>query len=427
MRRDTVVGWFPRVLVVNFVQSVTMHGMRPMISYRALSIGAGPADIGLISACFGLFSLLIAIPAGRWVDRYGESRFMTAGTVIIGVVAIVLSQAVTVPALAVAMLFLGVGQIISAVAIQTLIANGGAPEGRDQRFGTQTVIASLGQLIGPAVAAFIVAQSLASTNGGSASIPVSATDAVFALGAVTAFTAAIFAASLWRWPPPQHAHADRPAGSSDDRGSIFEAIAKVMRIRSIPQAMLASMTVLSCIDILTVYLPVYGFVNNVPVATIGLLLAVRGLASMSARVLMMPLLRRLGRRRLLVTSMVIPAAMLVVLPLAGTNVAVLVIAMALIGAGLGLCQPLTMTWVATQSPVEVRGTAIGVRLSANRFGQFAIPALAGGIAGVAGLTVIFWSLAGLLVLSAALVTSAAFTPPSAGSTTLATPAPESPG
>jgi MFS family permease len=425
MRRDTAIGWFPRVLVVNFVQSVTMHGMRPMISYRALSIGAGPAEIGLISACFGIFSLIVAVPAGRWIDRFGESRFMIAGTAIIGVVGLILVQAVTVPALAFAMLFLGVGQIISAVAIQTLIANGGAPDERDQRFGTQTVIASLGQLVGPAVAGLIVAQSMTASGTDGSSIPVSATDAVFALGAVTAFIATAFAVSLWRWPPPEHANADRPTGAGHG-GSMFQAIAKVMRIRSIPQAMLASMVVLSCIDILTVYLPVYGVVNDVPVATIGLLLAVRGLASMTARVLMMPMLRRLGRRRLLIVAMVVPAVMFVLLPLAGANVVALTAIMALIGAGLGLCQPLTLTWVASQSPVEIRGTAIGVRLSANRFGQFAIPALAGGIAGLAGLTVIFWSLAGLLAVSAALVTSAVFTPPTARPTP-STAAPRSPG
>jgi MFS family permease len=169
--------------------------------------------------------------------------------------------------------------------------------------------------------------------------------------------------------------------------------------------------VLSSIDILVVYLPVYGQAHGIPVETVGLLLAVRGGASMLARALMLPLRRLLGRRSLLIASMLVPAVMLVLLPFAGSETALLAVAIALIGFGLGICQPLTMTWVATQSPVEIRGTAIGVRMSANRFGQFAIPLLAGLVAGSAGISVIFWSLGALLGASAALVTRAAFETP----------------
>jgi len=70
-----------------------------------------------------------------------------------------------------------------------------------------------------------------------------------------------------------------------------------------------------------------------------------------------------------------------------------------------------MSWVATRAPVEIRGTALGLRLSGNRFGQFALPALNGLIAGAAGLSIIFWCLGGLLCVSAALVMRATFEAP----------------
>jgi MFS family permease len=312
------------------------------------------------------------------------------------------------------MLALGAGQIVAAVSIQTLVANGGSPAGRDARFGTQTVVVSLGQLIGPAAAGLIVAGAVGAGAGARAgALPVGATDGVFLLGAVTGLAAALGAVSLWRWPPREHAHGARPAGLVPISESTVGAVRRVLRVPSIPQAMLASLAVLSCIDILTVYLPLYGEANAIPVATIGLLLAVRGGASMAARAIMLPLRNRFGRRTLLIGSMLWAAAMLTVLPFAGGSIPTLVVAIAGIGFALGLCQPLTMTWVATQAPVEIRGTAIGVRLSANRFGQFAIPAVAGLVAGAAGLTVIFVSLGGLLAVSAALVTRAAFAPPAA--------------
>jgi MFS family permease len=410
------IGWFPRVLLVNFLLAVTMQGMRPMVSYRALALGATPTDIGLITACFGILSLLIAVPAGRWVDRLGEGAFMAAGTALIAILALVLVTSDSLITLGLVMLGLGAGQIVAAVSIQTLIANGGAPEGRDGRFGTQTVVASFGQFIGPAAAGFVVASAISSGQTGVTGVPLGATDGVFALGAITGLCACLVGLTLWRWPPRQHPrHVAAAAGTPRSTESTLAAVGRVMRVPSIPQAMLASLTVLSCIDILTVYLPVYGEANGIPVETVGLLLAVRGGSSMTARALMLPLMRLLGRRYLLIGSMVVPAIALVVLPLAGPSIGVLAVAVALIGFGLGMCQPLTMTWVATQSPAEIRGTAIGVRLSANRFGQFAIPAIAGLAAGAAGLTLIFWSLGALLAISAAFVTRGAFSPPGGGS------------
>jgi len=106
--------------------------------------------------------------------------------------------------------------------------------------------------------------------------------------------------------------------------------------------------------------------------------------------------------------MLVPAASLALVPLAGTQVAVLILTIALAGFGLGLCQPLTLSWVAARAPADIRGTAMGLRLSGNRLGQFALPVLAGLVAGAAGLPAIFWSIGVLLAFSAALVTSKTF-------------------
>ena len=338
---------------------------------------------------------------------------MTAGTLVIALVAISLVGAETVAMLALAMLAFGVGQIFSNVATQTLIANGGKPEQRDERFGTQSVVVSLGQLVGPVLAGLIVAQAIgdSETSASGAGAPVSATNGVFILGAVAGLLAMLAAASLWWRPPREHSRTRAGAATAaPTKESTLSAVRRVLHIPSIPQAMLASMAVLSCIDLLIVYLPVYGVANAVPVATIGLLLAIRAIASMSARILMLPLLRRLGRKRLLLAGMLTAATMFAVLPLGGANVLTLAICIAMIGGGLGLCQPLTTSWVATQAPSEIRGTAVGVRLSGNRFAQFAIPLLAGLIAGSAGLLVVFWSLAALLAVSAGFVNGATFTP-----------------
>ena len=122
---------------------------------------------------------------------------------------------------------------------------------------------------------------------------------------------------------------------------------------------------------------------------------------------MLPLIRLLGRRRLLALSIVMPAVSLAAFPLLDAPF-LLYTAMVLTGFGLGLGQPITLSWVVSQAPVDVRGTAIGVRLSGNRLGQTVLPVGIGAIAGGAGVTAVFTSLAVLLGLSATAVLVASF-------------------
>jgi MFS family permease len=413
-------------LLINFLYAATIHGLRPIVTYRALALGAGPAEVGFVAASYAALAMFVAVPAGRWVDRFGERPFLLVGMTILGVVLLTMAASDNVPVLAAAMLALGAAHMIAAVAVQTLIANAGAANGRDGRFGVQTVVASLGQLVGPAIAGLLVASAMASETLlegapeglASSTVTVEATDGVFLIGAAAAAIGTLVALSFWLRPP------SRPEAAADGyRRRVpprtWASISRVIHQPSMAQALIASLAVLACIDILVAYLPVYGVVHGIPVATIGLLLAVRAGASMASRILMMPLRRLLGRRRLLVASMGIAAIALAALPLAGSALVPLVVAVTVMGFGLGLGQPLTLGWIATQAPEDVRGTAIGMRLTANRLGQLGVPAVVGLVAGVAGVAAIFWSLGGLLGAAAGIVARAQFTPTSGSEAPLA--------
>jgi MFS family permease len=58
--------------------------------------------------------------------------------------------------------------------------------------------------------------------------------------------------------------------------------------------------------------------------------------------------------------------------------------MAVGGFGLGIGQPVTMSWVAALASPGTRATALSVRLMGNRVGQMAVPVIAGLVAGGAG-------------------------------------------
>lgn len=384
--------WFLGLLAITVCLQTAVYGSRPMVSYKALAIGATPFDLGVIAASFAVLSLLVAVPVGRWVDQWGEPPFIAGGTVLITATTASLLWIDSVWGLAVNQAALGLGHIMTVIGTQTLIANRGDPGRRDGRFGVFTVFVSLGQLVGPAAAGLLAGNAIGQPGPGGSQV---GTDLVFVVMTVVTGLAVVVAASLWTVTPPRARHG---ADSEVDGGSLLTALPRVLRIQGMPHAMLASLTVLTSIDLIAAYLPAYGEARGLSVETVGLLLGVRAAASMATRVLMLPLIRLAGRRRLLAISMVLPAAALAAFPLAD-NTVFLYTAMTIIGFGLGLGQPVTLAWVAGRAPHSIRGTALAVRLSGNRLGQTALPVAVGAVAGAAGVAAVFVSLAGLLVIS----------------------------
>jgi sugar phosphate permease len=74
------------------------------------------------------------------------------------------------------------------------------------------------------------------------------------------------------------------------------------------------------------------------------------------------------------------------------NFWIIALIMLVSGFAMGIGQPATMAWVSRIAAADSRGLAIAIRLTANRFGQVALPALAGVIAG-GGVAGVFYMLA----------------------------------
>jgi MFS family permease len=131
---------------------------------------------------------------------------------------------------------------------------------------------------------------------------------------------------------------------------------------------------------------------------IGILLAIRAAASLASRIGIGALVRRVGRLRLITISAGAAAAALAGLTFTH-DVVPLGVLSAVVGAGLGFGQPLSMTIVVQLVPTYARATALAIRLTGNRIGQVAAPAAAGLIAGRAGASSVFWLMSGVLVAS----------------------------
>lgn len=397
-------GQLYKVLAVNLLIGSAVHAVRPLVSYRALDLGAGPIELGIIAASFALVSLLIAVFVGRWVDRWGESLFMISGSIGVSLVALLLTMSDSVLTLAIAMAALGLSQILTAVSIQTLIASAGELAHRDARFGWQSLIASLGQFIGPIAAGFLAGIPA----GGGELPPLAGIRLVFVVASLASAGAAVFA--IWlavRWRSTR-LHKSARRNPTDTTAS---AIGRVLGLPNMPQAMFASLAVLASVDILIVYLPAFAIAAGIDIEVVGLLLATRAAAAMLSRALIFPLRTVFRRSHLLAIAMLTPAVALTIFPLIAESQPAMFVLMAITGFGLGLGQPLTVSWVAARAPVDLRGTAIGVRLSGNRLGQLVVPAAVGVAASAAGLSAVFWSVSVMLSAGGILVMRARFEEP----------------
>ncbi|QSE92987.1 MFS transporter [Rhodococcus pseudokoreensis] len=390
--------WFARLMVVTFVAQFISSAIRPLITYESLAAGAGAVQVGVITAAFSVLALVVALPLGKAVDRRGETGFLVLGGVLVCSTLLSLLAPSSLLLLGVCSAFLGLGHLILVVASQTLIAKGSEPKRRDTRFATLTTVNAVAQIVAPAMTGFLVGEVTGSHGESAIDIPNS--HIVLTIVSGMAVVATLSAISLKMWPGSLM---QRPVSDiRPGRGSF----SSVMRLPAVPAAMLASLTVLTSIDLLVAFLPVFGQQHGLSPLTVGLLLATEGVAAMVVRIWMVRLITRFTRRRLLIGTMTLAAISLSSLPVLGMldrPGPALFAAMALAGLGLGIGQPATMAWVAAQTPVHLRGTAVSIRLSGNRLGQVVVPISAGALAGGLGLAAAFWWPAVLLLVSAGLI------------------------
>ena len=365
-----------RVLAVLLVHSaltqVITFMVRPAATYRAIELDVPGAWLGVLGASFAIVPLVLAVPSGQATDRFGERRVMLAGSLLMALSGVVLTVLGASPAgVVLGTVVLGTGHLLSVVGQQAAVANSAAPGTFDSAFGYYTFAASLGQAIGPALIILV---------GGSQAIPDTGTIFIVATATGIALVACTMAV---RMPPRPHVSGETEAGG----------MRTLVRLPGLLRALLISCVVLAAVDITLVYLPALGADRGLAAGFIGLLLTLRAVASMISRFFLGRLAARIGRRRLMITTVALSAASMAALaiplpPAAMTAVVVL------LGLGLGVGQPLTMSWLATAAPAGLRGRAMSLRLTGNRLGQVLIPSAVGAVAAGVGA-------AGVLVVTAA--------------------------
>ncbi|MFB1042491.1 MFS transporter [Streptomyces chrestomyceticus] len=401
-------GWLLRlVLTFTFAQAAVSMA-RPAVSYRALALGADERAVGVITAVYALLPLLVAVPLGRRTDHGRCAPLLVAGVALIAGGCALSGVAGSLPAMAAWSGVMGLGHLCFVIGAQSIVARRSAPDERDRSFGHFTIGASLGQLVGPAAAGLVVSEHDGAMAATSAT-------ALLAAGGLAAFSYL----SLWRLEhhPATASGATHPARGRTKpavrtpvrsalitRGRTKPAarapVRSILATRGVAAGIFMSLAVLSATDILTAYLPVIGEDRGIAPATVGLLLSLRAAATVACRLVMTPMIRRLGRTALMAGSCALAGLLCAGLTVP-TPVWALAVMLGVLGFCLGVGQPLSMTTVVQAAPAAARSTALALRLTGNRLGQVAAPATAGLLAGLAGTAAPFALLGVLLLASAA--------------------------
>lgn len=407
-REPTRRGWLYLLIVAAILTQGGLNLIRPVTTYKLVALGADSVLVGVVTAFYALVPLATAVWLGRMSDRLPNLRPMVAlGAVVLalGTAGLALGDSFVVIALASAVL--GLGHLLFTIAGQAEIARRSSPSEMDRGFGWFTAAFSVGQMIGPLIAGAILGTGLVTDTSQRLHDVNVALWVGFGLTLAAAplflpwgksrtttqrtspspLTDTSSASSSTGAEVSASAEAPDNANAAPQAPTEKPTILRILRTRGVPSHMFASLSLLGMLDILTAFLPLVGEQVGVSPAAIGLLLALRGAASIVSRLLLPWLSAHFSRRSLLLWSLygagvalAVPPLLLVAFPPAqGGEMTLLIcgLLMLLGGIFLGLGQPLTMTEVSTAVPPSWRGSALAVRLMGNRLGQVALPFLAG--------------------------------------------------
>lgn len=360
--------------------------VRPIASYRLLEMGESASTVGLVTATYALAPLVLALWAGRVAAGRHAERLAVSGSVLLALGCVGFAVMDSVVQAVLASLLLGMGNLGQMIAWQSLVARESAESEYNRNFGWYTAGGSIGQLVGPVIGTFVMSSHVDVLTGTMWASLAGTGIAVVGIGLCLPLLAGRSSRPL----------AARPTSAAD------LSVRSVLEHRGAKASIYVSLIILATVDLLAVYLPVLGEEMGLAPTTVGLLLAVRAAFSLLSRLCLGVLSNRLSRPVLLIGTCGLAAVILLALPVT-TQPVLLVLLMAPLGIGMGVGQPLTMSWTVLMVPPHARSTALSIRLIGNRLGQVVVPAIAAGVTVVGGAAGVFWMLSAFLGSAAAVV------------------------
>ena len=365
-----------------------MAGCRLAAPLMALNMGYSAWAVGLLLALFSVSAVVLALPAGRYIDRHAFARPVGIAVCVALLGAVVaalasapamgLSHSVQFAALCAAALLTGGAAGTAVISFQRYVGRAaGDALALKKAFGWLAVGPAISNFLGPLVAGLLIDHA----------------------GHSAAFIAmAVFPLVCWYWvqDTPPLAVIDAPAA-----GVAKPSAWDLLQNPAMRRLLVVNWFLSSSWDVHTFVVPVIGHARDLNASTIGAILGAFAIAAALVRVLIPFLAKHLREWAVVTGAMLVTAVLFGIYPLMGAAWS-MGLCSVLLGLALGSVQPMIMSTLHHITPEHRQGEALGLRSMTVNGSSVVMPILFGSLSAVVGVNFIFWGVGLVLAFGARL-------------------------
>ncbi|MBT2689252.1 MFS transporter [Bacillus sp. ISL-47] len=364
------------ITIITFILMIGIMGTRPLISLLSNELNASPVEIGIIIGLFPLLPTFLAIKIGHYVDSIGYKTPIIISTLMCTLSLLIPMFFVSLEGVYISQLAAGVGQTTFVVSAQAMAGQLSSDETvREKYIMKFSIGVALGSFIGPLIGGFF---------GERYGYPL-AIGFLGSLGIISTFL------SLFLKGRERAHHNERQA-----KNKIIHSL-ELLKIPHLRKAFLVSIFVLLGKDIFTAYFPLLALELGLSISIIGIIISINAVAGIIVRWSLPYLLHKWSRSTIAFSSIVLSGICFFSLPFFQSWF-ILSLFSFILGIGLGIGQPLSISTTIHYLPKEKVGEGLGLRLTANRLTQMSSPILFGGIAQLTSMSWVFWIIGCILVI-----------------------------
>ncbi len=354
----------------------------PVTPLFARHLGAPPALIGLIVAAATITGIFVKMPAGVMADSFGFRRLMFLGTIPKAVGPFLYSFAFTPPLLFIVRLFHGLSTALYAPPASALVAKL-FPTARGRYLGFYSAAENAGVVLGPLL-------------GGAALVALGFLHTFWLSGAIGVVPLLLGVLLLTR-----RVTEDQPKPGTQALPDVRKALREIAGNRTILFAALAEGSLFFGFGSLQAFLPLYAVTRGVGPASIGLIFAAQGLATLIARPLFGHWSDVVGRKPVIMVGLLVAALVVAAVPWLTSTLALVLIG-GMFGLASGAVTPAGAALIADVAKGNNLGAAMGTFGSLWDVGHALGPIVTGILRGFLSYQVVFTIVAVVLACALAL-------------------------
>ncbi len=373
----------PLLIIIGIIAALVIFtstmSKNPALSLLAQSIGANPAQVGLISAISPIPGILISSFAGAYSDKYGRKRVMFISLLIFATAPFTYLFVTEIWQLGIIRFYHGFATGMFMPVAMAAIADHYPAEVRGQALGTYSSFTMVGRFSAP--------------FAGGALIYFANFGLLYIVCGVTAIIALILA-FLVRWDEPfTKVHAIRPSGS------IIAALKDVVKDRSILLTSSMEGVQYFAMGAFEAFLPLYCLSLGINSLEIGAIMGVQVISMLLTKPFMGRFSDQKGRKPSIIVGLLAGSVVILLMPFSVDPVPLAILSV-LFGITVAMVTASTSALVCEIAGCSAHGSAIGVLSSIMDIGHSLGPLITGAVVTLVSFQLGFGLAAALLLFGA---------------------------